>query len=441
MPRTYSKFICQQCGYESPQWLGKCPGCDSWNSLVETKVEEVNGQRKGSLPKTSFQKFSEIKTEDFKRIPTGFGELDRVLGQGLVPGSVVLLAGDPGIGKSTLLLQMAMSLGGSSPKRSDRPILYVAGEESPQQIKIRALRLKNTPSDNLLILPETNVENIEETILEAKPDLVIVDSIQTLWSQSLTGAPGSVGQVRESATKLLKIAKEKHFPLFLIGHVTKEGVVAGPMVLNHLVDAVLYLEGERYQSLRLLRAVKNRFGPTEEIGVFRMDEGGLVEVTNPSELFLSKGKSEAGAVVTCALEGTRPILAEVQALVVPTQNPLPRRIFSGLDFNRCGLLLAILQKKLGVPCHLRDIFLSVSGGLKIFEPAADLAIILAVFSSFKNTALPQGLVVFGEVSLLGEVRMVGNLEKRKQEAKRLGFKTVISPSNFSNLNEAVRKLF
>lgn len=435
---AYSKFICQQCGYESPQWLGKCPGCDSWNSLVETRIEEQRSQHKISQQKTSLQKFSEIKTENFKRISTGFGELDRVLGQGIVPGSVVLLAGDPGIGKSTLLLQMALKLSGVSKSPS---ILYIAGEESPQQIKIRAVRFKSTPSDSLLLLPETNVENIEEVILEAKPDLVIVDSIQTLWSQNLTGAPGSVGQVRESATKLLKIAKEKHFPLFLIGHVTKEGVVAGPMVLNHIVDAVLYLEGERYQSLRLLRAVKNRFGPTDEIGVFRMDEGGLAEVTNPSELFLSKGKNEAGAVVTCALEGTRPILAEVQALVVPTQNPLPRRIFSGLDFNRCGLLLAVLQKKLGVPTHLRDVFLSVSGGLKIFEPAADLAIILAVFSSFKNTALPQSLVAFGEVSLLGELRMVGNLEKRKQEAKRLGFKTIISPSNFSNLNEVVQKLF
>lgn len=387
------------------------------------------------------QKLKEIKIGKIFRLSTQIGEFDRVLGPstvlgqaGLVPGSVVLLAGDPGVGKSTLLLQVALKLGG----------LYISGEESPEQIKMRSLRLGETINDNLLLLSETNVENILATIKEQKPNLVIVDSIQTLWTEDLSGTPGSIGQVRECALKLLNLVKSFKIPCFLIGHVTKEGAVAGPMVLAHLVDTVLYLEGERYQSLRLLRAYKNRFGPTDEVGVFTMEAKGMEEVENPSQIFLGeKGttKEKVGAVTICPLQGTRPILCEIQALVISTKVPIPRRIFAGLDFARCQLLLAILQKNHNLPLYLSDVFLNVVGGLKIFEPAADLGISLAIASSFKNKAISQELAVFGEVGLLGELRPVPQQEKRIKEAQRLGFRKIITPQSHKNLGEVFREIF
>ena len=435
--KTYTKFICQQCSYESAQWMGKCPNCGTWNSLVETAVTAGPASAKASARQGIIkpQKLSEIKSISKTRISTGFAEFDRVLGGGIVPGSVVLLAGDPGIGKSTLLLQMADAINSKHEARNSDLVLYVCGEESPQQIKIRAERMK-IKGENLQFLPQTDVDTICEQIGEIRPSLVIIDSIQTLETQDLTGASGSVGQVRECASRVTRVGKDLDIPIFIIGHVTKEGSIAGPMVLEHIVDTVLFLEGERYYPGRTLRSMKNRFGPTDEVGIFKMAEEGLEEVTNPSELFLGERDIKAaGSVVVPILEGTRPILVEIQALVSSTSLAFPRRVASGFDQNRLTILAAIISKRLGLPLGSYDIFINVPGGLKLKDPAADLGVALAIISSFKNKPLPPKSFAFGEVGLLGEIRKVVGEEKRIKEAKRLGFGQTITPANFKSLTQ------
>lgn len=428
-----SLFVCQQCGYESPQWYGKCPNCDTWNSLVETvkDVSIVNSKqltvssRRGTIKPL---RLSDVKHIEKNRLKSGFTEFDRVMGGGIVPGSVTLLAGDPGIGKSTLLLHVLARVGG----------LYVSGEESAEQVKLRAKRL-GIEGKNIEILPETNAESIVAVLSSGGAmGLVIVDSIQTLASSDLEGMAGSVGQIRHCAELLTAAAKSHGIPMIIIGHVTKEGTIAGPKVLEHMVDTVLYLEGERFVNARILRTLKNRFGAVEEVGIFEMMDEGLKEVSNPSALFLQDRVTNVpGSIVTVILEGTRPMLVEIQALVVPTQLAMPRRVASGVDYNRLQLLVAILSKRMNLPLAGFDIFVNVSGGLKVAEPAADLAIALAVVSSFKNKALPSQVAVFGEVGLLGEVRRVGSEERRAKEAKRLGFGTVVSPATSTSLTKAV----
>lgn len=431
-----SSYVCQQCGYESPQWYGKCPNCASWNSLVET-VKDVGRQatesqrtKTASVP----QQLSQVSHIETNRIKTGLEEFDRVMGGGIVPGSVALLAGDPGIGKSTLLLAVLAKAGG----------LYVAGEESAEQVKLRAKRL-GIDGSNIYIVAETNVEAIIGSLqalpqTAAKP-LVIVDSIQTISSEDLEGMAGSVGQIRHSAEKLIAVAKSQHIPMIIIGHVTKEGSIAGPKVLEHMVDAVLYLEGERFATARILRTLKNRFGAVEEVGLFEMAETGLKEIDNPSALFLQdRVKNVPGSIVTVLLEGTRPLLVEIQALVVPSQLAIPRRVANGFDFNRLQLLIAVLQKRLNIPIGTFDIFVNVSGGMKVEEPAADLAVALAIVSSFKNKALDPKTAVFGELGLLGELRSTTQEERRAKEAKRLGFTTVVTPKTAQNLTKVAQIL-
>lgn len=426
-----SSYVCQQCSYETPQWYGKCPNCNEWNTLIETvkdvstansKQLTVNSRGSGLKP----IRLSDVKHIEKNRLKSGFVEFDRVVGGGIVPGSVTLLAGDPGIGKSTLLLHVLGAIGG----------IYVSGEESAEQVKLRAKRL-GIAGQNIAILPETNAENIVSALGSlTEKQLVIVDSIQTLSSGELDGMAGSVGQIRHSAELLIAAAKSKGIPMIIIGHVTKEGAIAGPKVLEHMVDAVLYLEGERFANARILRTLKNRFGAVEEVGIFEMVGEGLKEVANPSALFLQdRVKNVPGSAVTVILEGTRPMLVEIQALAVPTQLAMPRRVASGVDYNRLQLLVAILSKRLSVPLGGFDIFVNVSGGLKIAEPAADLAIALAILSSFKNKPLDPKAVAFGEVGLLGEVRRVGSEDRRLNEAKRLGFPRVFSPATVKNLTQ------
>lgn len=428
-----SSFVCQQCGYATPQWYGKCPSCGEWNTLVET-VTETGGQGRGEALKRARsavpQKLSDVRHIEKNRVKSGFAEFDRVTGGGIVPGSVTLLAGDPGIGKSTLLLHVLAKTGG----------LYVSGEESPEQVKLRAKRL-GIAGENIRILAETNVEAIVAAVAGEKNPLVIIDSIQTLFSSDLEGMAGSVGQIRHSAEVLIALAKQQGIPLLIIGHVTKEGAIAGPKVLEHMVDTVLYLEGERFANARILRTLKNRFGAVEEVGIFEMGDLGLKEISNPSALFLQdRVKNVPGSVVTVIMEGTRPMLIEIQALVVPSQLAMPRRVANGVEFNRLQLLIAILQKRLSVPLGTFDVFVNVSGGLKIGEPAADLAVALAILSSFKNKSLDPKTAVFGELGLLGEVRTIGASERRIKEAKRLGFTTIISPASVQNLRQAAQVL-
>ncbi len=446
-----SSFVCQQCGYETPQWYGKCPNCGEWNSLVETVKEEIKSQNlkvKNLSQNSKPLKLSDVKHIEKNRLKSGYGEFDRVMGGGIVPGSVTLLAGDPGIGKSTLLLHVLGKIGG----------LYVSGEESPEQIKLRAKRL-GINGENISVLAETNAEGIVSVIPAHEPEssgkengsrvkpgmtgvpLVIIDSIQTLSSSDLDGMAGSVGQIRRSAEILIASAKSHGTPIIIIGHVTKEGAIAGPKVLEHMVDTVLYLEGERFANARILRTLKNRFGAVEEVGIFEMVENGLTEVANPSALFLQdRVKNVPGSVVTVIMEGTRPMLVEIQALAVPSQLAMPRRVGSGVDYNRLQLLVAILQKRLNIPLGTFDIFVNVSGGLKISEPSADLAIALAIISSFKNKAIDPSTAAFGEVGLLGEVRSIGSDDRRSKEARRLGFNNIISPSNTKNLLQASKIL-
>ena len=436
--KSKSIFLCQQCGYQSPSWMGKCPECGAWNSLVETIEETPVGSGQlavGRKKQTPPQKLSEVIMHKTDRMPTGFAEFDRVLGGGIVPGSVLLVSGDPGIGKSTLLLQVAGILGG----------LYISGEESTHQIKLRATRLGIT-NDSLLLLSETDLDTITTTIVNAthknKLPLVIVDSIQTIAATRLTGIAGSVGQIREATHELMQVAKQTNTPLFIVGHVTKEGSIAGPKLLEHMVDVVLYVEGDRYYQGRMVRTLKNRFGPTDEVGVFEMKEEGLAEITNPSEMFLQGRVSDVpGSVIAVTMEGTRPLLAEVQSIVVPTTLAMPRRVANGVDYNRLQVILAILQKRLNIPLGASDIYVNVSGGLKLAEPATDLPIALSLISSFRNIALPKILCAFGELGLLGELRSVKAEKRRMDEAKRLGFTTVISPKTSQLLSTIVASVF
>lgn len=430
MPKLTSLYICQQCGYQSPTFLGRCPECGSWNSLVEQiSATSSRGSNKSQISKTTSEviNIGDITNKQYERLNSSLEEFDRVLGGGLVMGSIILISGDPGIGKSTLLTQVAVNMEG---------VLYVAGEESAAQIKLRVDRIK--AGVNLPILNEVDVDVISGVIEQLKPKMVIIDSIQTLQTQELESASGSVSQVRECAHRLQRVAKSLHIPILLVGHVTKEGTVAGPRTLEHLVDVVLSLEGEQSSNFRILRSSKNRFGPTDEVGIFEMEEAGLKEVKNPSKIFLENKVDAPGSVVVASLNGYRPILVEIQALVTKSFLPAPRRSGSGVDLNRLQLLVAVLQKRLGLPLFDQDIFVNVTGGLKVLEPSVDLGICAAIVSSLKDQKIKEGVVLVGEVGLLGELRGVRQLEKRVNEAKKLGFKEVISPPKVNSLADAIR---
>ena len=430
MAKSSTTYVCQQCGYQSPSYLGKCPNCDSWGSLVETISKEIRGKKSiiSRVGASKPQRLVDASKKPLQRLRSGIFEVDRVLGGGIVPGSVVLLAGDPGIGKSTLLLQLASKI----------KSLYISGEESVEQVKLRSDRLKIKGRD-LYIIPETDVDVAIESIREGNYKLVVADSIQTLVTEDLNSAAGSVGQVRESAYRLHRLAKESGVAVFLVGHVTKEGSVAGPKVLEHLVDTVLFLEGEQHHAFRILSASKNRFGPIDEIGVFEMTEKGMEEVSNPSKEFLSGRISAPGSVVVPTIEGSRSVLTEVQALTNSTNFGLPTRRSSGIDPNRLQLLTATLIKRAGLQLQNQDIFVNIAGGLKVSEPAADLAICLAIASSAYDKVIPKDTLAVGEVGLLGEIRQVSFLNKRLEEARRLGFKKFITPQNVRTLREAVQK--
>ena len=437
MAKQVSRFVCQNCGVEFPKWAGQCSGCNQWNTLVETviTVKKKTGFGRNVQAKQPIR-LSQVKGRQADRQKIGIGELDRVLGGGMVGGSVVFLAGEPGIGKSTLLTQLALKI--------EKEVLYVCGEESPEQIKLRIDRMKNRGSGKgLSFLPETNVDEVIVSVqsMSKKPNLVIVDSIQTMKTDDLSGMAGSVGQVRECSYRLLNMAKKLNIPVFLVGHVTKVGAIAGPKVLEHLVDTVLYLEGDKKHTFRILRAQKNRFGSVDEVGVFLMTDNGLTEVKNPSDVFLEeKQKNAAGSCVVSTMEGTRPVLVEVQALVVPSQLAIPRRVGTGVDQRRLQLLVAVLTKKCRLSLGQMDVYVNVAGGLRLIEPAVDLGVCMAIASSFKNKPLGQKTAVFGEVGLLGEVRKVGFIEKRIREAKKLGYSRIIGPGQMKTVLEAVKLL-
>lgn len=430
-------FFCQDCGYESSKWLGQCPACKKWNTFVEETVAPAAAKTSGlgSGPKKAAEPIalSQVEIRDEERLHTGIKELDRVLGGGVVGGSMTLVGGDPGIGKSTLLLQVCRNLA------DQVQVLYISGEESLKQIKLRAQRI-GAFSDKMLLLCETNLNTIGQVIERKKPDVVIIDSIQTMYNEEVSSAPGSVSQVRESTGVLMQIAKGQGVSVFIVGHVTKDGSVAGPRVLEHMVDTVLYFEGDRHASYRILRGVKNRFGSTNEIGVFEMREEGLAEVENPSE-FMLNGKPEgaSGSVVACSMEGTRPILIEIQALVCPSSFGIPRRTAAGTDFNRVNLLMAVLEKRMNMNLSGSDAYVNIAGGIRMNEPAIDLGILLAIVSSYKDIVIDDKVLVFGEVGLSGEVRAVSMAEQRVLEAKKLGFTTIILPAvcmkNVQNITE------
>ncbi len=423
------KFFCTECGFESAKWFGNCPSCRKFNTCAEAPEDKRTGskgsaQRRSSAPLQTPKPFSAINPEKQERTKTGINELDRVLGGGIVKGSLVLVGGDPGIGKSTLLLQMCRDLKGHS-------VLYISGEESAEQTKLRADRLGRF-DESVLFLAETNLNDIEDILLDTKPEIVIIDSIQTMYRDEVESAPGSVSQVREATASLLRVAKDNGITIFIIGHVTKEGTVAGPRMLEHMVDTVLYFEGDNSAVYRILRAVKNRFGSTNEIGVFEMTGGGLKEVTNPSQYMLEgRPTDEPGSVVTCVMEGTRPILVEVQALVCQTNYQMARRTAAGTDYNRVSLLMAVMEKRLGISLAGCDAYVNVAGGMKINEPGLDLAIIMALYSSFRNKPVGDTTVVFGEVGLTGEVRSVSMIQQRIREAVKMGYKTCIIPKGAS----------
>ncbi|MDY6309400.1 MAG: DNA repair protein RadA [Oribacterium sp.] len=433
MAKASSKFYCKECGYESAKWMGQCPSCRAWNSFVEepvlsaSKVAGFGGKKasgSGRPPRQRPVKIDEVKLEQEDRMPTGFRELDRVLGGGIVVGSLVLLGGDPGIGKSTILLEVSRNLAAESNKK----VLYISGEESLKQIRMRANRITEITGD-ISFMAETNIENIIETIEEEKPDFVVVDSIQTMYTETVTAAPGSVSQVRESASQLLRVAKENGIAIFLVGHVTKDGTVAGPKVLEHMVDVVLYFEGDNGGTLRILHGQKNRFGSTNEIAVFEMTGDGLREVLNPSELLLNGRPLHAsGSVVTCGMEGTRPLLIEIQGLLVPSAFNLPRRTANGIDYNRLNMLIAIIEKRLNLNIGKYDAYVNITGGLRIAEPSMDLGIVLSLVSSYMDIEIPDDVMVFGEVGLSGEIRAVSNAEQRVEEASRLGFDRIMMPA-------------
>ncbi|MBM4169966.1 MAG: DNA repair protein RadA [Ignavibacteria bacterium] len=423
MAKVITKYVCQSCGYHSPRWVGKCPNCNEWNTFVEEAPSPLKVSKKpaGAASRVDPVPIEELEHEDVLRWQTGIVEFDRVLGGGIVPGSLVLLGGDPGIGKSTLLMQMAIHL-------KDSVILYVTGEESARQIKLRADRLQATSVKNILLLAETNLDLIIDIIERGLPDVIIVDSIQTMYRPGLESAPGSVSQVRESTALLLRLAKIRGSAVFVVGHVTKEGVIAGPRVIEHMVDCVLQFEGEAHYSYRILRALKNRYGSTNEIGIFEMHETGLREVPNPSEVFLSERHyGTSGSTVVASMEGTRPILVEVQALVTPTSYGVPQRNTTGVDYRRLSLLLAVLEKRMGMRLGSFDVFVNVAGGVRIDEPAIDLGIAVSIASSLRDVPVDSSSVAIGEIGLGGEIRTIGHIEKRIQEAAKLGFRRVIVP--------------
>lgn len=427
MAKVKSKYVCQNCGYENPKWLGKCPECLQWNTFVE-EIEEKMTPRQESLAKQASRSTSRpvsinsIAPKREERFSTSIPELDRVLGGGVIPGSLVLVGGDPGIGKSTLLLQVSNNVAETGKK-----VLYISGEESENQIKMRAKRLKIS-SDNLYIYTENNLAAIELQIAEVEPDMVIVDSIQTMISPEINSAPGTISQIKEGTSKFMKISKSKSISTFIVGHVTKEGALAGPKLLEHMVDTVLYFEGERYNTYRLLRAVKNRFGSTNELGVFEMKSDGLVELENPSKVLIAEKPNDAsGSVIVSTVEGTRSMLLELQALVAPTNFGYPRRTTTGVDNNRVALILAVLEKVIGMQVQSQDVFVNIIGGLRINEPSMDLGIALAIASSFRNIPVDASVVVTGEIGLTGELRTVSFIEKRIMECEKLGFKKMVIP--------------
>lgn len=451
MAKAKTVFVCSSCGYESAKWLGKCPACNEWNTFYEEKVVANSGVLSNSSNKIKSvpRKLKDVEGIDVSRTSTGIGELDRVLGGGLVKGSLVLVGGEPGIGKSTLILQLCDKVNG------DGKVLYISGEESAEQVKIRADRL-NINSDDLMFLGETNIDNIQEAIISINPKLVIIDSIQTMYSEEITSAAGTVSQVREITARIMRMCKDNGITTIIIGHVTKDGNIAGPRVLEHMVDTVLYLEGERYFSYRILRSVKNRFGSTNEVGMFEMKNEGMVEITNPSSILISeRNDNPAGSIIVASMEGTRPLLVELQALTSPSVFGIPKRTANGIDYNRLAVLIAVIEKKAGIALGGQDVYLNVVSGIKIAEPAIDLGIVLACISSYKNVFIPQEVVAIGEVGLTGEVRAVNMIEKRIKEAEKLGFKKCIIPEsnkkllkdNFKldiigvrNVNEAIKAL-
>ncbi len=421
-------FVCNECGYDSSKWLGKCPSCNSWNSFVEEKVSKNSKNIKEiSSEKNEVIELNKVEHKSTLRIKTGIDELDRVLGDGFVYGSLTLLGGEPGIGKSTLILQICDKI------KVDGNILYVSGEESAEQIKLRADRL-NIKNEKILFLSETNIDNVEIAVQKYQPKFVIIDSVQTMYSEEVTAAAGSVSQVREITARVMKMCKQKGITTIIIGHVTKDGNIAGPRVLEHMVDTVLYLEGERYFSYRVLRGVKNRFGSTNEIGMFEMQNEGLVDVKNPSELLISEREGNpSGSVVVASIEGTRPLLIELQALTTQSVFGLPRRNANGIDYNRLTLLVAVLEKKAGLILGNQDVYLNLVGGIKVNEPALDLGIVMATASSLKNISIKEDVVIIGEVGLTGEIRSVNMIEKRLKEAEKLGYKTCIIPESNKKL--------
>lgn len=432
MAKQKTVYFCSRCGHESSKWMGQCPACKEWNTFVEEKISVTSkGGAKPVKTSASPMNISEVKAQDEERIPTKIHELDRVLGGGIVRGSLSLVGGDPGIGKSTLLLQVCRNLANAG-----RKVLYISGEESMHQIKMRAERI-GTFEKEMLLFCETDLQEIQNAIRKAKPEFVVIDSIQTMYSDELSSAAGSVSQVREVTSQMMRIAKEDNIAVFIVGHVTKEGVVAGPRTLEHMVDTVLYFEGEREAAYRILRGVKNRFGSTNEIGVFEMCANGLMEVDNPSKTMLQGRPVDAsGSVVVCSMEGTRPILIEIQALISPTSFQMPRRTAVGIDYNRVNLLMAVLEKRVGLQLGGCDAYVNLAGGMKLGEPAIDLGVIMAIASSYKNAAIPEDTIIFGEVGLVGEVRAVSGGEARIKEAEKLGFKRCILPkANVEALKE------
>ena len=427
MAKTKTIFVCSECGYESPKWLGKCPACNAWNTFYEEKEQKavtLDGKvKQAAKPKA----LNSVEGKEAIRMKTGYQELDRVLGGGLVKGSLVLVGGEPGIGKSTLILQLCNKLS------SDGKVLYVSGEESAEQVKLRADRL-SISSDNIMFLGETDIDAIDNEITNMNPKLVVIDSIQTMYSNEITSAPGTVSQVREITARIMRVCKANQITTIIIGHVTKDGNIAGPRVLEHMVDTVLYIEGERYFSYRIVRTVKNRFGSTNEVGMFEMQNEGMCEVTNPSSILISEGSDKySGSVIICTIEGTRPLLVEVQALTTMSVYGIPKRTANGIDFNRLALLIAVLEKRSNLSLGNQDVYLNVVSGMRITEPAVDLGVALVVASSFKNISIPKDIAVIGEVGLTGEIRSVNLIDKRLKEIERLGFKRCLIPENNKKL--------